>query len=156
MNDEKSEKLDGLKTKFIEEIHLASAMSDAMKTRKGRRVFKKSLSDKEKTKEQERRREEFKEELRSKLREYATQYTVKVEDEPHIENIRNLAAYFTKNYNDILEGGELVFGVAQKALNVYLKGRWCTGEGTIPPHCPFDSDILDLIKPKLPRKRKST
>lgn len=155
MSDSGSGKISELKTKFVEEIRLSGAISDAMKTRKGRRVFKKDSSEKEKKKEQERRRDEFREELRLKLREYASQYTAEVKDEAHIENIRNLAEHFTKNYKDILEGEELVFGVAQKALNVYLKSLWCAGENIIPPHCPFDSDILDLIKPKLPRKRKS-
>lgn len=33
-------------------------------------------------------------------------------------------------------------GVAQKALNLYLKYLWCLDRIPVPPHCPFDSTVL--------------
>jgi hypothetical protein len=138
------DEIEGLKTKFIEETRIANAISDATKTRRGRPVFKKGQG-------QEQRREEFRYELSSKLREYAKAYTVEVKDDAHITTIRSLMEHMTVNYKDILFDDELAFGVAQKVLNVYLKSLWCADGATLPPHCPFDDNILRKIRP---RKRR--
>jgi len=45
MNDSILQELDGAKTKFIEEILLVGAMSDAMKTRGGRPIFEEDSTD---------------------------------------------------------------------------------------------------------------
>jgi hypothetical protein len=140
-----------LKNKFIEQTRVSNAIADT-NTRSGRRVFKETVS-KEEEKAQELSREEFALELGLKLRELASRYTVKVEDEPHIANIRELVTYLNDNYEDILHERKVSFGFAQKALNVYLKYLWCTDGKTIPPHCPFDSIILDGIKPRKKRNQ---
>jgi hypothetical protein len=44
-----------------------------------------------------------------------------------------------------LNGGTLFFGVAQKALNLYLKYLWCWDPNFIPPHCPFDDKIIKAL-----------
>ena len=44
-----------------------------------------------------------------------------------------------------LNGDHLRLGVAQKALNLYLKYLWCEHRIPTPPHCPFDSNILDKL-----------
>jgi hypothetical protein len=36
-------------------------------------------------------------------------------------------------------------GLAQKALNLYLKYLWCLGEIHEPPHCPLDSIVLGQV-----------
>lgn len=143
------EEIAGLKTKFIEENRIANAISDATKTRRGRPVFKKE-------KGQEHRREEFRYELSSKLREYGKAYTVEAKDEAHITTIRYLMEYVTVNYKDILFDDELAFGVAQKVLNVYLKTLWCANGTTLPPHCPFDDNILKKIRPRKKRGQPYT
>jgi hypothetical protein len=140
-----------LKNKFIEETRVANAIADT-NARSGRRVFEKT-SNKAEKKAQEIRREEFALELGLKLREFASRYTVQVEDKTHIENICELAKFLNDSYKDILHDGEVSFGFAQKALNVYLKYLWCSDGRTIPPHCPFDSIILDKIKPRKKRKQ---
>jgi hypothetical protein len=144
-----------LKTKFIEETRVANAISDATKVRRGRRIFEKASTDEQETR-QKLRREEFALELGSMLRRYSKGYTVEVKDEPHIENIRELRKYLNDNYEDILNNHDLTFGVAQKALNVYLKYLWCVDGKTLPPHCPFDREILDAIRPRKIRKQPYT
>ena len=37
------------------------------------------------------------------------------------------------------------FGHAQKALNLYLKYRWCLDQAQEPPHFPIDSIILKKV-----------
>src|SRR5215467_3622009 len=34
---------------------------------------------------------------------------------------------------------------AQKALNLYLKYLWCTGEIRTPPHCPIDGGVIKKL-----------
>jgi hypothetical protein len=41
-----------------------------------------------------------------------------------------------------LKNGRFRIGIAQKALNLYLKYLWCVGLIPMPPHCPFDSSII--------------
>ncbi len=52
----------------------------------------------------------------------------------------------TTEFKDILFGNGFRVGIAQKALNLYLKYLWCLGKITEPPHCPFDSIIISEIK----------
>lgn len=144
-----------LKAKFIEETRVANAISDATKIRRGRRIFEKTSTNEQEAK-QKLKREEFALELGSMLRRYAKGYTVEVKDEPHVANIRDLRKYLNDNYEDILYGRELTFGVAQKALNVYLKYLWCVDGTTIPPHCPFDNIVLKEIRPRKIRKQPYT
>jgi len=99
--------------------------------------------------------EEFRGELRSKLQHYAETYKQNVSPEQHIANIRELASSLSTRYADILEGN-LSFGIAAKALNTYLKSRWCA-DGTIQPtHCPFDDRVLKRIRPRKKRGQPST
>ena len=44
-------------------------------------------------------------------------------------------------------GGRFRIGVAQKALNLYLKHLWCLDWIYEPPHCPFDNGIIRLLRP---------
>jgi hypothetical protein len=144
-----------LKAKFIEETRVANAISDATKIRRGRRIFEKTSTHEQEAK-QKPRREEFALELGSMLRRYAKGYTIEVRDEPHIGNIRDLKKYLNDNYQDILHDHDLTFGVAQKVLNVYLKYLWCVDGKTLPPHCPFDREILDAIRPRKIKKQPYT
>ena len=43
------------------------------------------------------------------------------------------------------ESDRFRIGIAQKALNLYLKNLWCLGEITTPPHCPLDRLIIDKL-----------
>lgn len=42
-----------------------------------------------------------------------------------------------------LSDGRFRIGLAQKALNLYLKYLWCAGFAARPPHCPVDAIILE-------------
>lgn len=69
----------------------------------------------------------------------------------HIENIERLAQKMTEEFQDqeILLNKNFRFGTAQKALNLYLKYLWCLGKIGTPPHCPFDSIIIDELSDHL-------
>ena len=66
----------------------------------------------------------------------------------NLQNIKSESDYISRiqmiihqsnNCDDILQGGQLRFGVAQKVVNLYLKYLWCAGIiETTPPHFPLD------------------
>ena len=87
----------------------------------------------------------FRSDLRRKLEEMASHYRTPVAEEVHLENIGSLADYLTKNHSVGLKGGRFRIGTAQKALNLYLKYRWCIGAISEPPHCPFDFQIIKAL-----------
>ena len=68
-----------------------------------------------------------------------------VTEEQHIDNLKKLKENMTTEFKDILFGNRFRVGIAQKALNLYLKYLWCLGKITEPPHCPFDSIIISEI-----------
>ena len=84
----------------------------------------------------------FQSALRSTLAEIATQYEEEVEEEKHIQNICDLSNRLTSGQKEVLNNGQFRIGTAQKALNLYLKYLWCLGKNPLPPHCPFDYQII--------------
>ena len=93
--------------------------------------------------------------LRKKLNEVANRYKhpvanrykYPVSDAEHEANIREVADAVTSKFADYLVGRRFRIGIAQKALNLYLKYLWCAKKIPMPPHCPFDR----LIVSKLPK-----
>jgi hypothetical protein len=84
--------------------------------------------------------------LKERLKKISLYYKDKlVTEEQHISHLENLMGEMTAEFKDILSGNEFRAGIAQKALNLYLKYLWCFGKITEPPHCPFDSRILSEI-----------
>ena len=146
--------VDALRQDFLEEVRVSSAMSDALKVRGTRRVYYKKVSKSAEPKHLL-RREEFREELRSNLQQLAEDYKDPVTSDDHIRNIRKLVADLSSSYKDIL-GGRLLFGVAAKALNTYLKNRSCADGNIKPTHCPFDRRVLKKIRPRKKRGQAST
>ena len=64
----------------------------------------------------------------------------------HTANIVKLANKASKDYGRILHKGRFRIGIAQKYLNLKLKGLWSLNKIEIsPPHCPFDDIILNRI-----------
>jgi len=51
----------------------------------------------------------------------------------------------SKDYAEVLNDEEFLFGVAQKAVNIYLKYLWCANLDFRPPHCPFDYGIIEAV-----------
>ena len=68
-----------------------------------------------------------------------------ITDERHMENIDQIAQTITLRHAAVLRGGRFRIGSAQKALNLYLKYRWCLRQIPMPPHCPFDTHVLRAI-----------
>lgn len=84
--------------------------------------------------------------LRSLLRDLSRQYeTGGINDDRHTENIGQLAQTITTRHTAVLRDDRFRIGTAQKALNLYLKYRWCLGQIPVPPHCPFDAYVLRAI-----------
>ena len=89
---------------------------------------------------------EDKSKLKNKIKklfsEYSQKYQKRILPVIHTQNISDFAERITKEYKDILDGGQFRIGTAQKAFNLYLKYLWCAGWLRCPPpHCPFDSVI---------------
>jgi hypothetical protein len=87
----------------------------------------------------------FREELRKQLTELAQQYSTNMDNDDHIRNIERLADSLSEEFAPVLEGGRFRIGSAQKALNLYLKYLWCAEQIHMPPHCPFDRKIIELL-----------
>jgi len=102
--------------------------------------------------EDEKDRDTVRRELRSGLCDLSAKYSSEVGEEEHLKNIQGLARHVNMSCAPFLNGDHLRLGVAQKALNLYLKYLWCVGKIQIPPpHCPFDNSVINVIgKLKLP------
>lgn len=90
-------------------------------------------------------RSRFHKTLKSELSGMIPCYTSLASDSAHAENIVRLSCALTKKHSMILQQHVFRIGVAQKALNLYLKYQWCLGRIPEPPHCPFDARILKQI-----------
>jgi hypothetical protein len=87
-------------------------------------------------------KENFRRALRSSLEQLEAQYREPVNDEDHIRNIETLSRELSADHAEVLVDGRFRIGIAQKALNLYLKYLWCIGKVSTPPHCPFDAHII--------------
>ncbi len=85
--------------------------------------------------------------MRNALDTLADQYVSEVDDVKHGENIASLADGISQAHSKVLRGGVFRIGPAQKALNLFLKYLWCSGQIGMPPHCPFDRAIMTLLEP---------
>lgn len=83
--------------------------------------------------------------LRRLLEEMTEDYAEGVSEETHCHNIQHLAEALSDKHADVLTEGGLRIGLAQKALNLYLKYLWCLGEIPEPPHCPIDAVVLRRV-----------
>ncbi len=81
------------------------------------------------------------------LRDLGLRYVQSVTDDAHCGNISNLAKTMTEKFRGtgILRNEKFRIGIAQKALNLYLKYLWCLGDIPTPPHCPVDRRIIDKL-----------
>ncbi len=123
------------KFKFIHEQILASSIEAAFQHAK---IYKKDIPDDKKS--------EFRCKLERHLQDISLDYKDKpVTEEQHINNLENLRGTMTTEFKDILYGDKFRVGIAQKALNLYLKYLWCLHKIAEPPHCPFDSIIISEI-----------
>jgi hypothetical protein len=87
----------------------------------------------------------FRDGLRKELDEISRGYRSTVKEQEHLSKIEQLSDSLSGQFSDCLRGGRFRIGMAQKALNLYLKYLWCTDLIPIPPHCPFDSVIISHL-----------
>lgn len=101
-------------------------------------------------------RVKLRESLASKLRDLESQYFNPVSEQQHKVNIEKIAAELTGEFKGrhLLCDDRFRIGIAQKALNLYLKYLWCLGEVARPPHCPFDGGIIAKLKLSEPEKKR--
>ena len=88
--------------------------------------------------------------LANLLCDYRQQYAQTVLPETHKENIQHICDELTTKFGSFLCDKRFRIGTAQKALNLYLKYMWCLDRVSIPPHCPFDGIIINMLS--LPAK----
>jgi hypothetical protein len=91
------------------------------------------------------RKKELRRDLRTYLNELSEQYHGRVNDDLHCDNIQLLSYYFSDCYGDVLGNDGFRIGVAQKALNLWLKFLWSLGHIPTPPQCPFDAIVIRQI-----------
>jgi hypothetical protein len=84
--------------------------------------------------------------LRAELKRIGEQYATLVKGPDHVQNIVELAARISESSRPALAGGRFRLGIAQKALNLYLKYLWCLRRIPTPPHCPFDRLIIARLR----------
>ncbi|MCI1265115.1 MAG: hypothetical protein LKG19_00990 [Saprospiraceae bacterium] len=77
-------------------------------------------------------------------------YKTKINEEQLYNLIADLQKHSQLNFNEILKGGELRFGNAQKVINLYLKSMWIAEWLDIPPHFPVDRIIQNIMGTILP------
>lgn len=90
-------------------------------------------------------KDQFRNALRENLDKISQAYVSEIKEEKHLSNIKYLADDLTLRFPHCLRKGKFRIGIAQKALNLYLKYLWCAGLIEIPPHCPFDSIIINHL-----------
>lgn len=88
---------------------------------------------------------QFQRKLDLALTEIGSRYGTGVSESDHVKNIEELAARLSKECGPALAKGRLRLGIAQKALNLYLKYLWCLRKIPMPPHCPLDSRIIQHL-----------
>jgi hypothetical protein len=94
----------------------------------------------------EKARKPFQGALRAELERLENEYREPVGEETHVQNILRLSSHLSSNHAKILQNGCFRVGLAQKALNLYLKYLWCLGIIPEPPHCPFDSLVISRLR----------
>jgi len=115
----------------LKDDYLGQSIESAKTLRTGGRFYATSSNKSE--------RKDFEQSLRSELQRIADGYTkTAVLDDTHFRNICVLSKDITNRCGNILEGNKFRIGPAQKALNLYLKYRWCEAPTFEPQHFPID------------------
>ena len=87
----------------------------------------------------------FRKGLREELDHVSRRYSCTVKEQEHFANIKELSYRLSDQFSHCLRAGRFRIGIAQKALNLYLKYLWCIDLIPIPPHCPFDSIVISYL-----------
>jgi hypothetical protein len=105
-------------------------------------------------KDNDERKAALRKKLADELQLLSKNYAESLIDDAHCKNIVKLADILTGDFKGlgILRNNRFRIGIAQKALNLYLKYLWCFGDILMPPHCPIDRRIIDRLG--LPSKER--
>ena len=85
----------------------------------------------------------FIKEFKSRLIFLEKVYEQPVSPDQHLKNIEEFANSLSNSFPDVLRDKKMKIGIAQKAVNLYLKFIWCYGWIPEPPHCPIDRIVLE-------------
>jgi hypothetical protein len=99
-------------------------------------------------------RDQLKHDLEGHLRRVEAHYQKNISSEEHFQTIACVANEMSDKHSHTLKNGQFRIGIAQKAVNIYLKLLWCYGWIPEPPHCPIDSTVLAEIGDKQTRWTK--
>jgi len=94
---------------------------------------------------QEAARLSVRQDLGTLLDEVSLIYSAAVPDTVHVAAISRICDDLSRRQGPVLQAGRFRFGVAQKALNLFLKYEWCAGWIPAPPHCPFDARVIGRL-----------
>jgi hypothetical protein len=83
--------------------------------------------------------------IKSRIIDIGKEYVCLIEESTHEGNLMMLTNEITERYRNILKDNRFRIGVTQKVINLYLKYLWCGDKITMPPHCPFDRNIIELL-----------
>jgi hypothetical protein len=101
-------------------------------------IYKSEVNDDDKKK--------FKKDLFNFIDKIAKGYLLGVDESNHLDNIKKISMAFVP-HKQILQEGQLNFGVSQKLLNLYLKYLWCLEKIKLPPpHFPVDRKIQEKFR----------
>ena len=84
--------------------------------------------------------------IMGELRKLNTIYKNSIPEERHIKRIVEFAKKVSDQFPDVLDKRRLRIGISQKLINLYLKYLWTLGWIEEPPHCPFDSIIINELR----------
>jgi len=90
-------------------------------------------------------RDEFVKLFRKKLTLLEKLYAVGVTENDHITNMIRFKDELSAAFPNVLANRTMLFGVAQKAVNLYVKYLWVLDYIPQPPHCPVDRIILNKV-----------
>jgi hypothetical protein len=90
-------------------------------------------------------RDEFVKLFRKKLISLEKVYAEGVSEVDHIKNLIMFKEELSADFPKVLADGRMLLGVAQKAVNLYVKYLWVLDFIPQPPHCPVDRIILNKV-----------
>jgi hypothetical protein len=131
--------------KFIIQTFLSNTQCSSFQHGK---VYAKNLSKEDKRLFEE-NKPDFVKAFHARLESLKDTYNQEVSEEDHIKNIEKFREGLSRDFPTILNGGRMRFGIAQKAVNLYLKFLWCLGDIEEPPHCTIDGIVLTGVKSKI-------
>ena len=90
-------------------------------------------------------KEKFQDDFRARLRALEERYAQPITEEDHYKTILEFAEQLSRSHGNALANRKLRIGIAQKAINLYLKFLWSFDFIPEPPHCPIDRIVLTEI-----------